>query len=112
MSAAGLEGATHDAAAVSRFRSLLVARHGRLVAESYFGGADSTTLFDGRAVTKSIVCALAGLAVRDGLLPGGTGSIAPYLAPTDTLDAVDAPATVQQLLTLTPPYPWDYGTGP
>src|SRR6266568_6302285 len=43
MSAAGLEGATHDAAAVPRFRSLLVARHGRLVAESYFGGADSTT---------------------------------------------------------------------
>src|SRR6184192_4727778 len=112
MSAAGLEGATHDAAAVSRFRSLLVARHGRLVAESYFGGADSTTLFDVRSVTKSIVCALAGLAVRDGLLPGVTASIAPYLAPTDTLDAVDSTVTVQQLLTMTPGYQWNEDTGP
>ncbi|HMC18452.1 MAG TPA: serine hydrolase, partial [Gemmatimonadales bacterium] len=96
----------------SRFRSLLVARHGRLVAESYFGGADSTTLFDVRSVTKSIVCALAGLAVRDGLLPGVTASIAPYLAPTDTLDAVDSTVTVQQLLTMTPGYQWNEDTGP
>ena len=112
MSAAGLEGATHDAGAVPRFRSLLVARHGRLVAESYFGGADSTTLFDVRSVTKSIVCALAGVAVRDGVLPGVTASIAPYLAPTDTLDAVDSTVTVQQLLTMTPGYQWNEDTGP
>ena len=46
MSATGLLGAAGDAAAIPRFRSLLVARHGRLVAEAYFGGADSTTLFD------------------------------------------------------------------
>ena len=46
MSPIGLQSATNAAAAIPRFRSLLVARHGRLVAESYFGGADSTTLFD------------------------------------------------------------------
>jgi len=30
-----------------------VARHGRLVAEQYFGGSDSTTLFDVRSVTRA-----------------------------------------------------------
>ena len=112
MSAAGLAGATRDAAAVPRFRSLLVARHGRLVAESYFGGADSTTLFDVRSVTKSIVCALTGVAVRDGVLPGVTASIAPYLVPTDTLDPVDSSVTVQDLLTMTSGYQWNEDTGP
>jgi hypothetical protein len=38
--------AASDAAAIPRFRSLLVARRGKLVAENYFGGADSSTVFD------------------------------------------------------------------
>src|SRR2546426_12190631 len=50
MSAPGLLGAAGDASGIPRFRSLLVARHGRLVAEYYFGGTDSTTLFDVRSV--------------------------------------------------------------
>ena len=62
MSAFALLGAAGDASAIPRFRSLLVARHGRLVAEYYFGGGDSTTLFDVRSVTKSVVCALTGIA--------------------------------------------------
>src|SRR5438309_11973260 len=70
MSAPGLLGAAGDASGIPRFRSLLVARHGRLVAEYYFGGTDSTTLFDVRSVTKSVVCALTGIALRDGVLPG------------------------------------------
>src|SRR3954452_12652354 len=37
--------ATNDAAAMPRIRSLLVARHGRLVLEDYFGGADTGTEF-------------------------------------------------------------------
>src|SRR2546427_3703731 len=52
MSAPGLLAAAGDASGIPRFRSLLVARHGRLVAEYYFGGTDSTTLFDVRSVTK------------------------------------------------------------
>src|SRR5690242_14181879 len=55
--------AASDAAAMPRFRSLLVARHGKLVAENYFGGADSTTVFDLRSVTKSVVSMLTGIAV-------------------------------------------------
>jgi CubicO group peptidase (beta-lactamase class C family) len=111
MSAAGLVGATGDAAAIPRFRSLLVARRGRLVAESYFGGADSTTLFDVRSVTKSVVGALTGIALRDGVLPGVATSIAPYLAPRDTMDSADSAVTVHHLLTMTSGYGWNEDTG-
>jgi CubicO group peptidase (beta-lactamase class C family) len=112
MSAPGLLAAERDAAAIPRFRSLLVARHGRLVAEHYFGGTDSTTLFDVRSVTKSVVSALTGIALRDGVLPGTSTSIAPYLSPSDTLDAADSAVTVRHLLTMTSGYLWDETTGP
>src|SRR3989454_10457512 len=78
MSASALLGAADDASGIPLFRALLVARHGRLVAEDYFGGTDSITLFDVRSVTKSVVCALTGIALRDGVLPGTAASIAPY----------------------------------
>src|SRR5438552_2561717 len=93
MSASGLLAASGDAAAIPRFRSLLVARHGRLVAEYYFGGVDSTTLFDVRSVTKSVVCAATGIALRDGVLAGTAAADAPYRAAVDTRDAGDSPVT-------------------
>src|SRR2546428_13704693 len=112
ISAFALLGAAGDASAIPRFRSLLVARHGRLVAEYYFGGTDSTTLFDVRSVTKSVVCALTGIALRDGILPGTAAPIALYLAPADTLDSADSAVTVRHLLTMTSGYAWDETTGP
>src|SRR3989449_8073309 len=106
MRASALLGAADDASRIPRFQSLLVARHGRLVAEYYFGGTDSTTLFDVRSVTKSVVCALTGIALRDGVLPGTATSIAPYLAAIDTLDSPDSAVTVHDLLTMTSGYAW------
>ncbi len=41
-------------------------------------------------MTKSVVCALTGIALRDGVLPGTAASIAPYLAAVDTLDSADS----------------------
>src|SRR5690349_8442555 len=111
MNAFALLRATGDASGIPRFRSLLVARHGRLVAEYYFGGADSTSLFDVRSVTKSVVGALTGIALRDGLLPSTSASIAPFLA-SDTLDAGDSAVTVRHLLTMTSGYSWDEINGP
>jgi len=112
ITASGLVAAETDAAAIPPFRGLLVARHGRLVGEYYFGGADSTTLFDVRSVTKSVVSALIGIALRDAVLPATTTSIASYLSPSDTLDAVDSAVTVRDLLTMTSGYLWDETTGP
>ncbi len=112
MSASALLGATDAASGIPLFRALLVARHGRLVAEDYFGGTDSTTLFDVRSVTKSVVCALTGIALRDGVLPGTAASVALYLASSDTLDSADSAVTVRHLLTMTSGYAWDETTGP
>lgn len=112
MNAFALLRAVGDASGIPRFRSLLVARHGRLVAEHYFGGTDSTTLFDVRSVTKSVVGALTGIALRDGVLPATAAPIAPYLAREDTLDSVDSTVTVRHLLTMTSGYAWDETTGP
>ena len=112
MRASALLGAADDASRIPRFQSLLVARHGRLVAEYYFGGTDSSTLFDVRSVTKSVVCALTGVALRDGVVAGTAAPIARFLAPADTLDSADSAVTVRQLLTMTSGYAWDETTGP
>jgi CubicO group peptidase (beta-lactamase class C family) len=97
--------AEQAAARVSRLRSLLVARHGRLVVERYFGGADSTTTFDVRSVTKSIVAALTGIALSlDATV--GTYVGAPY-----TLDHGDSAVTIADLLTMTSGYQWNETNG-
>ena len=98
-------------AAASRCRSLLVVRHGRLVLEQYFGGADSTTRFDVRSVTKSVVSSLVGIAIARGTLSGLSATVGSYLGPPDTLDAGDQAVTVRQLLTMTSGYSWNETTG-
>lgn len=103
--------AVSAATAASRCRSLLVARHGRLVLERYFGGADSTTLFDVRSVTKSVVSSLVGIAIAQGRLPGTSATVGAYFGPPDTLDAGDQAVTVQQLLTMTSRYAWNETSG-
>jgi CubicO group peptidase (beta-lactamase class C family) len=49
--------------------SFLIWRNGGLVYEHYFHGSDSTTEFDIKSVTKSVVSALAGIAKEKNLLP-------------------------------------------
>jgi CubicO group peptidase (beta-lactamase class C family) len=49
--------------------SVVVARHGKLVYESYFDG-DPSTLRDTRSATKSITDALVGIAIQDRKLSG------------------------------------------
>ena len=102
--------AASDAAAMPRFRSLLVARHGKLVAENYFGGANSTTVFDLRSVTKSVVSMLTGIAVQNGKLPNIDATVGTYVDTPYTLDAGDRAVTVRQLLTMTSRYQWDENT--
>jgi CubicO group peptidase (beta-lactamase class C family) len=81
--------AASDAAAMPRFRSLVVARHGKIVAESYFGGADASTVFDLRSVTKSVVSILTGIAIQGGQLPNIDATVGTYVAAPYTLDADD-----------------------
>ena len=99
--------AASDAAAMPRFRSLLVARHGKLVAENYFGGASSSTVFDLRSVTKSVVSILTGIAVQSGKLPNIDATVGTYIDAPYSLDAGDRAVSVRQLLTMTSRYQWN-----
>jgi CubicO group peptidase (beta-lactamase class C family) len=103
--------AASDAAAMPRFRSLLVARHGKLVAENYFGGADASTLFDLRSVTKSVVSILTGIAIQMGELPNTDAVVGTYVDAPYTLDAGDRAVSVKQLLTMTSRYQWNENNG-
>ncbi|HUQ10142.1 MAG TPA: serine hydrolase domain-containing protein, partial [Steroidobacteraceae bacterium] len=101
-----LSRATNDAAAMPRFRSLLVARHGKLVLEEYFGGATATTPFDARSVTKSVLSLLVAGAVAGGKMSLDS-TVGDFLGAPYTLDAGDRAVTVRQLLTMTSRYAWN-----
>jgi CubicO group peptidase (beta-lactamase class C family) len=103
--------AVNDAAAMPRFRSLLVARHGKIISESYFGGADRSTSFDVRSVTKSVVSMLTGIALQAGELPNVDAAIGDYVATPYALDQMDRAVTVRQLLTMTSRYQWNETSG-
>lgn len=57
-----------DAARVPSLRGLLVVRHGCLVGERYYGGQDQHTVLNIKSVSKSILSALVGIALREGFL--------------------------------------------
>lgn len=84
------------AAGEPQIRSLLVARHGRIALEQYYGGSGPATPFDVRSVTKSIVATLTGIAVAEGTLRLET-SQADWLDGF-ILDAHDRAVTVRHLL--------------
>ena len=107
LDASRLAAAAARAATIPRFRSLLVARHGRLAFERYFAGADAATLFDVRSVTKSVVSALTGIAIRDGVLPGPDAPVAGVLSPPYLLDDASRGITVRHLLTMTSGFQWN-----
>ncbi|MPY90693.1 MAG: serine hydrolase [Luteitalea sp.] len=50
------------------FRSLIVARSGRLVFERYFNGHGRDSLHDIRSATKSLTSAVVGIAIAEGLM--------------------------------------------
>jgi CubicO group peptidase (beta-lactamase class C family) len=104
-----LSRATSDASAIPRFRSLLVARHGKLVLEDYFGGTHAGTAFDVRSVTKSIVSLLTAEAIADGKISLDS-TVGDFLGAPYSLDAGDRAVTVRQLLTMTSRYRWDENT--
>ncbi len=60
-------------------KGVVVLRHGKLVAESYFNGDTADTLHDIRSATKSITATLLGIAIRRQLIGSVNDSIATYL---------------------------------
>ncbi len=83
--------------------SVLVARHGRLVYEGYFGGADATTALNTRSATKTVTGMLIGIAIDRGSLSGVDAPVLrffPELQPVANPDPRKAKITIEDFLTM------------
>ena len=80
--------------------SLVIARHGRLVAEGYFNGYGPETLHDLRSTGKSFTSALAGIAVEQGLFTPDDpiAGLIPQFDRHANMDARKRAITVRHLL--------------
>lgn len=85
-----------------RLRSLLVSSNGNLVLERYFRGTRAGTLANIKSASKSVMSALVGVAIRQGILRDVSEPIAPHfraeLAPS--ADPRTRSITVEHLLTM------------
>lgn len=89
---------------------LLVARHGHVVLERYYGGHDSTNAFELRSATKSVTSALVGIAIGRKLLRGvdePIASILPDALAGEEVDPRKRRITLRNLLTMTSGLDWD-----
>jgi CubicO group peptidase (beta-lactamase class C family) len=83
--------------------SVLVARGGHLVFEEYYQGCRQWDRFGIRSVTKSVISALIGIALRDRYLSDLDQSIAAFFLQSGSLDADPRKhtITIRHLLTMT-----------
>jgi len=83
-------------------RSLLIARHGRLVFEEYYGDASRDAPHNVQSMMKSVSSALVGIALRKGLITSVEEKVLDYLP--EYRNAVADPAmreiTIRHLLTM------------
>lgn len=63
-----LKSAYHQAETLPPLLSLLVLRNGMIVGESYLHGAEPESAFNIKSVSKSILSALTGIAIREGFI--------------------------------------------
>lgn len=85
-----------------KITSVLVARHGKLVFESYYEG-DAETRRNTRSATKTVTAMLTGAALARGALPSVDAPIKPYLKgrpPAANPDPRKDKVTVEDLLTM------------
>lgn len=95
-----------------RLQSLLVVKAGRLVVEEYFGAGHPDSVADVRSVTKSVVSALAGIALERGEIGSVDDPVAGYVAPAvGEIDGAKREITVRHLLTMTSGFEWDESGG-
>jgi CubicO group peptidase (beta-lactamase class C family) len=73
-----------------QIRSVVVVKRGRLLYESYFNGADASTLQDIRSAGKSITSMLVGIAIDRGFITGVNERLLPYFPEYDRKTDPDA----------------------
>ncbi|MEZ4414790.1 MAG: serine hydrolase [Gemmatimonadota bacterium] len=105
--AVGLEAALAAGQGIARLQSLLVVRHGVIVAERYYRGGARDVRADVRSVTKSIVSTLVGIALARGDLPSldlTLGQVMP--AELEGREPEKAGITIRDLLTMSSGFQW------
>jgi CubicO group peptidase (beta-lactamase class C family) len=100
--AARLADAYARAARLPKLRSLVVVWRDSIVAERYYRGASRDRPANLKSASKSVVSALVGAAVADGVLPGVDAPLGALLAPADVrgLDSAKRAITVADLLSM------------
>lgn len=86
-----------------RITSVLVARHGKLVYETYFDGSEANTLRNTRSTTKTITGMLIGVAIDKGFLKGvevPVMSLFQDKQPVENADIRKERITVEDFLTM------------
>jgi CubicO group peptidase (beta-lactamase class C family) len=82
---------------------VLIARHGKLIYERYFGGNTAASLLNTRSATKTVTSMLIGIAIDQGLLPGVDAPVLPFfhdMEPAKNPDPRKQKITVEDLLTM------------
>jgi len=103
----GLASAYQTAREIPGALSLLVQRHGVLVAEEYFHGFAPDSLHDVRSVTKSVVSILIGIAVEEGFIPSVDDPVGPYLTPVvDSIRPELAETSIRHFLMMSSGLDW------
>jgi len=102
-----LEDAYLQAEETSGLLSLLVQRHGTLVAEEYFHGSSADSLNQVWSVTKSMTLILTGIALEQGYLSSLDQMLGDFLGPVvDSLPADKASIPLRHLITMTSGLEW------
>jgi len=102
LDAAGLQRSLADAETLPRLHSLIVARDGQVVAERVFRGPSLDTPVNIKSASKSVLTALAVVAIGEGLIEGPDQPISDFLGdrfPADP-DPRLATVTVGHLLSM------------
>jgi CubicO group peptidase (beta-lactamase class C family) len=72
-----------------KITSVLVARDGKIIHETYFNGADAATLHNTRSCTKTITGALIGIAIDRKIIPSVQATVLPYFPDRQPLQNPD-----------------------
>ena len=89
--------------------SLLILKNGYLIAEKYFNGVTVNDAAQTASVTKSIVSALAGIAIRENFITGKDQKLKEFFPEIDweSTDPLKSEITVEQILQMRSGYPWE-----
>ena len=98
-----LQEAISTAAEISNFRSILIVKNGKLVAENYFSRKDDPRPQHVQSITKSITSLLIGIAIDKGVIKSEKEVIKPYFPEffSKPHDERKQKITIEQLLTMT-----------